>query len=76
MMIEIVIGLIAGSSFMYHNNEFVDTVKEQREDGYVWVLDPKEADDNLPNITIKEKDGSERVLWVLDKPAELQGRDQ
>ena len=75
-MIELVIGLIAGSSLMYHNNEFIDTVKEQREDGYVWVLDPKDADENLPNITIKEKDGSERVLWVLDKPAELQGRDQ
>ena len=33
-MIELVIGLIAGSSFMYHNNDFVETVKEQREDGY------------------------------------------
>lgn len=75
MMIEIVIGLIAGSSFMYHNNEFVDTVKDQREDGYVWVLDPKDADNNTPNITIKREDGKERVLWVLDKPAELQGRD-
>lgn len=74
-MFELFIGLIAGSSFMYNNNEFIDTVKEQTEDGYVWVLDPKDADNNTPNITIKREDGKERVLWVLDKPAELQGRE-
>jgi hypothetical protein len=66
-MIEaFIISFIA--SFMVDNIEFLNIKKQQEEAGYVWVYKPKARDPNLPAaFPIKKPDGSERVLWVLEK---------
>ena len=65
-MLEAMIGSILGS-FFYENVEFFNTVKEQREQGYKWEFNIKERNPNVPAIPFKYDDGTEKVIWVLQK---------
>tara|TARA_Y100001938_G_scaffold141536_1_gene211471 strand:+ start:53 stop:250 length:198 start_codon:yes stop_codon:yes gene_type:complete len=65
-MLEAMIGSILGS-FFYENVEFFKTVKEQREQGYKWEFNIKERNPDVPAIPFKYENGSEKVIWVLQK---------
>ena len=65
-MLEAMIGSILGS-FFYENGEFFKTVKEQRERGYKWEFNIKERNPDVPAIPFKYDDGTEKVIWVLQK---------
>ena len=66
-MIEtFIISFIA--SAIVDNIEFLNIKKQQEEAGYVWVNKPKTRDPNLPAaFPIKKPDGSETILWKLEK---------
>lgn len=66
-MIEtFIISFIA--SAMVDNIKFLNIKKQQEEAGYVWVYKPKTRDPNLPAaFPIKKPDGSETILWKLEK---------
>jgi len=56
------------ASAMVDNIKFLNIKKQQEEAGYVWVYKPKTRDPNLPAaFPIKKPDGSETILWKLEK---------
>ena len=54
-------------SFIYENAEFFKTANKQVNQGYNWEWNYKERNVDVPAIPFKYKDGSEKVIWVLEK---------
>ena len=65
-MIETLIMSVLGS-FIYDNAEFFKTANEQYNKGYNWEWNYKERNVDVPAIPFKYEDGSEKVIWVLEK---------
>ena len=65
-MIEAIIMSVLGS-FIYDNVDFFKTANRQVQDGYQWEWDYKDRNPDTPAISLKFKDGSEKVIWVLEK---------
>lgn len=66
-MIEVIVASFIGS-FMYDNIEFFNTAKQQRKEGMEWhFVGPKQADPEVPNITVKNPvNGNDTIIWVLE----------
>jgi|TARA_Y100000114_G_scaffold145106_1_gene154409 hypothetical protein len=65
-MVEALVISVLGS-FVYDNLDFFHTVKEQRKDGYRWEMNIKDRNPDVPAIPLQYEDGSEKVIWVLEK---------
>ena len=65
-MVEALVISVLGS-FVYDNLDFFHVVKEQRKDGYRWEMNIKDRNPDVPAIPLKYEDGSEKVIWVLEK---------
>ena len=65
-MIEALIMSVLGS-FIYAHADFFTTANKQVNQGYNWELNYKDRNPNVPAIPFKYKDGSEKVIWVLEK---------
>ena len=65
-MVEALVISVLGS-FVYDNLDFFHTVKEQRKDGYRWEMNIKDRNPDVPAISLQYEDGSEKVIWVLEK---------
>ena len=65
-MIEAIIMSVLGS-FVYDNLEFFKTANKQHSQGYNWEWNYKERNVDVPAIPFKYEDGSEKVIWVLEK---------
>ena len=65
-MIETLIFSVLGS-FIYDNSEFFKTANKQVNQGYNWEWNYKERNVDVPAIPFKYEDGSEKVIWVLEK---------
>mgnify|MGYP001160956232 FL=1 len=65
-MIETLIFSVLGS-FIYDNAEFFKTANKQVNQGYNWEWNYKERNVDVPAIPFKLEDGSEKVIWVLEK---------
>ena len=66
--------MMAGSLFVIlsmlwftDNQDFVSTANEQLKQGYEWHWNPKERDPMLPALPLIYDDGSEKLLWNLQK---------
>lgn len=64
-MIEAIIGSFIGA-FMWDNAEFLHTAKQQQEEGYEWVYNPKARDPEVPAIPLLKPNGEQTVIWVLE----------
>tara|TARA_B100000214_G_C23855896_1_gene575663 strand:- start:671 stop:868 length:198 start_codon:yes stop_codon:yes gene_type:complete len=65
-MLETLIFSVLGS-FIYDNAEFFKTANKQVNQGYNWEWNYKERNVDVPAIPFKHEDGSEKVIWVLEK---------
>ena len=65
-MIEALIISVMGS-FIYDHAEFFRTANKQVNQGYTWEWNYKERNADVPAIPFKYEDGSEKVIWVLEK---------
>ena len=65
-MIEALIMSVLGS-FIYDNTDFFTTANKQVNQGYNWEWNYKERNVGVPAIPFKYEDGSEKVIWVLEK---------
>ena len=65
-MVEALVISVLGS-FVYDNLDFFHVVKEQRKDGYRWEMNIKDRNPDVPAIPFKYDDGTEKVIWVLQK---------
>jgi len=65
-MVEALIISVLGS-FIYDNAEFFKTANKQYNQGYSWEWNYKERNADVPAIPFKYNDGSEKVIWVLEK---------
>lgn len=62
---ELIIAL--ASLFVVDNTEFLNTAKEQQDEGYVWNYVGKSTPSGTPAITIKPNSGNEFILWRLER---------
>jgi len=62
-MILVVIALLFGAD----NAEFLNTVKEQQDEGYTWKYVGKSRPSGTPAITINPEHGDEFILWRLER---------
>ena len=65
-MIETLIFSVLGS-FIYDNAEFFKTANKEHSQGYNWEWNYKDRDVSVAAIPFKYEDGSEKVIWVLEK---------
>lgn len=65
-MIEALIISVMGS-FIYDHADFFTTANKQVHQGYKWEWNYKDRNPNVPAIPFKYEDGSEKVIWVLEK---------
>jgi len=65
-MLEALVMSVLGS-FIYDNAEFFKTANKQVNQGYSWEWNYKDRNPNVPAIPFKYNDGSEKVIWVLEK---------
>ena len=49
------------------NAEFFKTANKQVTQGYNWEWNYKDRNPNVPAIPLKYENGSEKVIWVLEK---------
>jgi len=62
-MILVALALLFGVD----NAEFLNTAKEQREQGYTWNYVGKSTPSGTPAITINPEHGDEFILWRLER---------
>ena len=65
-MLEALFMSVMGS-FIYDNITFFKTANKQYNEGYRWEYDWKDRNQDGPAIPFKYEDGSEKVIWVLEK---------
>ena len=65
-MVETLIISVLGS-FIYDHADFFTTANKQGNQGYTWELNYKDRYPNVPAISLKSENGSEKVIWVLEK---------
>ena len=65
-MVETLIISVLGS-FIYDHADFFTTANKQVTQGYNWEWNYKDRNPNVPAIPLKYENGSEKVIWVLEK---------
>tara|TARA_B100000963_G_scaffold264150_1_gene232255 strand:- start:685 stop:882 length:198 start_codon:yes stop_codon:yes gene_type:complete len=65
-MVEALIISVLGS-FIYDHADFFTTANKQVTQGYNWEWNYKDRNPNVPAISLKSENGSEKVIWVLEK---------
>jgi hypothetical protein len=67
MEIFMILLIALGALFAVDNAEFLNTVKEQQDEGYTWKYVGKSRPSGTPAITIKPDNGDEFILWRLER---------
>jgi len=62
----ILLAVLTAAVFSVENAEFIDTVEEQRSEGYTWEYVGKSAPSGTPALTIKSE-SNEYILFRLSK---------
>tara|TARA_A100001015_G_scaffold221441_1_gene249196 strand:- start:2652 stop:2852 length:201 start_codon:yes stop_codon:yes gene_type:complete len=66
-MLEALVISVLGS-FVYDNIDFFKTANRQYNGGHKWEMNIKERNPDVPAIPlIREDNGKETVIWVLEK---------